>query len=137
LSVKKLVQEKKLRSVRLWGKVLGLKQDYIVVEAESAESNAQQEDDEEMEEEEEEGATEERGGEEFATQGKKKQKKLPEHEQTLKEMLSELDDPTLPKIKYKAPVPLPKELGVGVNKYQYYVCHYGTYINWLLSPSLN
>jgi radial spoke head protein 4A len=44
LAIKKLVEEKSLKSARLWGKIIGLKANYIIVEGELKEGIADEED---------------------------------------------------------------------------------------------
>ncbi|KAJ3019554.1 Radial spoke head protein 4 A, partial [Thoreauomyces humboldtii] len=114
LSLKRLVTEKPLKSVRLWGKILGTSKNYIIIEGELrdgaededeaiANGNPSEEAGEEIEEQEEEKAGDGDEGEEGA------------------EKKANLE---LPKRKVKLVVPLPKEERVGVNKYVYYTCNY-------------
>ncbi|KND01845.1 uncharacterized protein SPPG_03635 [Spizellomyces punctatus DAOM BR117] len=96
LSLKSLVTSKPLQSVRLWGKILGAKANYLIIEGELKEG-AVDEDAPQVEEEVQENAEEKKEAEE---------------------------DEDVPKRKEKPVIPLPREERVGVNKYVYYVCNY-------------
>ncbi|KAJ3195504.1 Radial spoke head protein 4 A [Irineochytrium annulatum] len=124
LSLKKLVADKPLKSVRLWGKILGLQNPYIIVEGELrdgavdddefvANPPSQEEIDQRKEEEEAAAnaiaaapsAEDEEGGSGGAA--------------------APVDDEAgLPKPKVKIIPPLPREQRNGVNKYVYYTCNY-------------
>lgn len=105
LSLRRLVAEKPLRSVRLWGKIFGTQANYIIIEGELKEG-ADDEDGDAV------NATEE-PNEEAAEGGEGGEK------------ANEEAEPALPKPKVKKMGPLPKEERTGVNKYVYYVCIYG------------
>ncbi|KAJ8331197.1 hypothetical protein O5D80_000761 [Batrachochytrium dendrobatidis] len=111
LSIKKLVEEKPLKSVRLWGKVFGTHGNYIIVEAEIKEGSADEDDaianappisNAEMTEPI--SAKDSDGQEKPDTKNK----------------LAEEAEIGLPKPKTKPVKPLTKEVRVGVNKYVYY-----------------
>ncbi|KAI8806047.1 radial spokehead-like protein-domain-containing protein [Cladochytrium replicatum] len=114
LSIKKLVQDKPLKSVRLWGKILGLNANYVVVEAE-LKDNVIDEEDEKVNGKDEDGA----GGEVT-----NEPEAVPEgagEEEVAKDGAAEAD--TLPKPKVKQMPVFHKEARSGVNKYVYYVCN--------------
>ncbi|KAJ3189489.1 Radial spoke head protein 4 A [Gaertneriomyces sp. JEL0708] len=96
LSLKHLVHTKPfLKSVRVWGKILGTQRNYIVVEAELKDGVT---DEDELEEPQPEPQQDE------GVEGEENEEDLPK-----------------PRVK---PVPhVPKESGEGVNKYVYYVCN--------------
>lgn len=112
LSLKKLAQEKSLKSVRLWGKILGLERNYIIVEGD-LKDGAVDEDDELAN-----GGppTEEPAAEEPAAP-------VPVDENENGEPLP--PPIPLPKAKVKITPPLPREHRSGVNKYVYYVTSHG------------
>ncbi|RNA09951.1 radial spoke head 4 -like protein, partial [Brachionus plicatilis] len=96
LALKQLVEKYALESIRFWGKVFGIEQNYYVAELKFQEGK----DEEEPEEEEEAEEAEKEESEE-----------------------NEEEDP-VPKSTFKAPAQAPKELyGTGSNKYVYYVCN--------------
>lgn len=101
LALKQLVEKYPLESIRFWGKIFGIEQNYYIAEVKFQEGK-----DEEAEAEaaaEETQATEEASKEEGEE--------------------NEDEDP-IPKVTYKPPPVVPKEsYGVGVNKYVYYVCN--------------
>ncbi|KAI9101096.1 radial spokehead-like protein-domain-containing protein [Phlyctochytrium arcticum] len=103
LALKQLVTQKPLRSVRIWGKIIGTLHNYIIVEAELRE-----------------GASDDDGEEGAAGAGQEEEERGPEQEE---EEVEEGQAP-LPKRKVKSVVPLSKEDRVGVNRYVYYVCNY-------------
>lgn len=98
LAIRNLVAEKNLQSVRLFGKIFGSGNDYLVVESER-----RPEDDES--EEAEEPAAPAPAANEFAKP-------------------TELADDEMPTSTHKPNPPIPKEAGTGVNRYVYYVCNY-------------
>ncbi|KAJ3101498.1 Radial spoke head protein 4 A [Phlyctochytrium planicorne] len=115
LSLRKLVQDKPLKSVRLWGKISGLQSPYIIVEGELRE-----------------GALDE---DEIVPQPPQPAEKEEEAEivgdgedERIRRLLFEEEKSGVvvgKKGKDKAAVgPLPVENRVGVNKYVYYVCNY-------------
>jgi radial spoke head protein 4A len=95
LSIKKLVEQKQLKSVRLWGKILGRDANYIIAEAELKEGVEDTED--------------AIVNAVPAVDGANKKDEVQE-------------GPKLAKPKQFSP--LSKELRIGVNKYVYYACHY-------------
>ncbi|KAI9203128.1 radial spokehead-like protein [Polychytrium aggregatum] len=115
LSLKQLVEEKSLKSVRLWGKIFGLKSNYIIIEGELREGTIDEEDavvngtlasDEAPQEEAEQAAPSENAA------ANPEGSTNPE------------DEEGAPKPKNKVIPPLPKEMRTGVNKYIYYVTPY-------------
>lgn len=98
LSIKKLVETKQLKSVRLWGKIYGTRQNYIIAEAELKEGVEDVEDAIVNATEVVEGAV-----------GESKSKSPA--------------DAKLPVPKTKQYANLSKESRTGANKYIYYVCH--------------
>ncbi|TPX56079.1 hypothetical protein PhCBS80983_g04803 [Powellomyces hirtus] len=130
LSLKKLVAEKPIKSVRLWGKIQGTKANYFVIEGELRDGV---DDDEEAAaanavEDDPAGAgvgagSEEEAGEEAGAEGAEGEEKVDDFKIEL------------PKRKVKPAVPLPKEERVGVNKYVYYVCNYAGGI-WTRLPDV-
>ncbi|KAJ3286941.1 Radial spoke head protein 4 A [Rhizoclosmatium sp. JEL0117] len=121
LSLRKLVAEKPLKSVRLWGKIHGLNASYIITEGE-LKDGAEDEDgpiangvvDPEAIAAAEAAAAEAAAAEApaAAAEGEGAPPAAP------------VEDPTLPKPKQKIIPPLPKEERIGVNRYVYYVCAY-------------
>ena len=109
VSLKKLVDEKPIKSVRLWGKVFGTSANYIIVEAELKE-----------------GVTDEEDAIANPKAAEKPNEEAPPAAQPSEDAEKNLQDESdAPKPKQK-PIPsLPLELRSGVNKYVYYVCHYG------------
>ncbi|KAJ3391996.1 Radial spoke head protein 4 A [Chytriomyces hyalinus] len=109
LSLRKLVAEKPLKSVRLWGKIHGLHGNYIITEGELKDGASDDDGDlvngtgESAEEAEESAA---------AAAEAETAEQVP------------VEDPTLPKAKNRVIPPLPKESRAGVNRYVYYVCSY-------------
>lgn len=98
-SIKKLVNEKPIKSVRLWGKIFGSKANYIIVETEFKEGVPDEED-----------------------QGTKIEAAAPPEA----ELDAENPEKDAPKPKSKATKNLlTVEKQSGVNKYVYYVCSYG------------
>ncbi|KAI9343476.1 radial spokehead-like protein [Zopfochytrium polystomum] len=115
LSLQRLVQEKPLKSVRLWGKILGLHRSYIVTEAE-LKDGMQDEDPaagEPAESPENEGEGE---GAAVAAEG--------EDAAGNASGGAAENETGLPKPKVKVIPPLSKEVRTGVNKYVYYVCNF-------------
>ncbi|KAJ3060048.1 Radial spoke head protein 4 A [Podochytrium sp. JEL0797] len=115
LSLRKLVTEKPIKSVRLWGKVHGLHGSYIITEGElkdgitDEEGNAANgiiDPDAVGAEGDAEGAAAAAAAEGEGGEEKKD------------------EDAGGPKVKTRVIPPLPKEVRVGVNKYVYYVCSY-------------
>ncbi|KAJ3402872.1 Radial spoke head protein 4 A [Chytriomyces hyalinus] len=109
LSLRKLVAEKPLKSVRLWGKIHGLRGNYIITEGELKDGASDDDGDlvngtgESAEEAEDSAA---------AAAEAETAEQVP------------VEDPTLPKAKNRVIPPLPKESRAGVNRYVYYVCSY-------------
>ena len=96
LALKQLVEKYALESIRFWGKLFGIEQNYYVAELKFQEGK----DEEEPEEEEEQEEAEKDENEE-----------------------NEEEDP-VPKSTFKAVSQAPKEsYGTGTNKYVYYVCN--------------
>ncbi|KAJ3029922.1 Radial spoke head protein 4 A, partial [Rhizophlyctis rosea] len=113
LSMQNLSSTKPLKSLRLWGKILGLQSNYIIVEGELRDGAV---------DEDEEEANREDGGDD----GEKKEsedggegKEGGEKEASGEEGESE--------VKREQKKRLPKEVRSGVNKYVYYVCGYGEF----------
>ena len=110
LSVKSLVQEKPLKSVRIWGKIFGTVQNYIIIEGELRE-----------------GALDEDGV--IANPVKEEEvvaAPVVEGENGDVNVAKPLsDEAALPKIKEKVAKALSKEVRIGVNKYVYYACNQG------------
>lgn len=52
LAVKSLIAEKSVQGARFWGKIFGLEQNYIIIEADSGEGEEEDEEEEEEAEEE-------------------------------------------------------------------------------------
>ena len=108
--MKKLAVEKSLKSVRVWGKILGLDSNYFVIEAELKDGASDEDEIAEPEEEVKEVA-------EPAADD------------------SEIGKIPIPKMKTKVTVPVPKESRTGVNKYIYYVStHAGS--EWIRLPDV-
>ena len=106
LGMKHLVERYPLQTVRFWGKVLGLEQNYHVVEAEFREGEEPEE-----QQAEEEGATEE-------------SVKEPTIGPTEGEEAEEVLEDTPPKPTWKATPTVPKEeKGAGCNRKIYFVCN--------------
>lgn len=106
VSLKKLVDEKPLKSVRLWGKVFGTSKNYIVVEAELKDGVVDEED---------------------AIANPKPEVtpvSAPAEEEAAPKSPEE-DETDAPKPKQKPVTSLPIEQRAGVNKYVYYVSNYG------------
>ncbi|XP_039626056.1 radial spoke head protein 4 homolog A [Polypterus senegalus] len=102
LALKQLVDAHPLQKCRFWGKILGIKGNYIVAEAEYREG----------EEEEDEGLEEEH-------EGAEKEEIRDDEEE--KEEQEDLDP--LPKSTYRPPPVVPKEANrSGANKFTYFVC---------------
>lgn len=97
LSIKSLVQKRQLKSARLWGKIQGIKGNYIVVEGELKDGSNDEE------------AAVEPFIPEIAIDGDKKLESGDE--------VSKIESK-----KDKKFAPLQKENRIGVNKYIYYVC---------------
>lgn len=99
-SIKKLVNDKHIKSVRLWGKIFGSKSNYIIVETELKEGAADEDD---------------------------QIVNPPAVEASVPEGELAADDPEkdAPKPKSKPTKKLTVEKQSGVNKYIYYVCSYG------------
>ncbi|RKO92975.1 radial spokehead-like protein, partial [Blyttiomyces helicus] len=114
LSLKKLAEDKPLKSVRLWGKIFGTVANYIVVEGELREG----------------AIDEDEAAANFVPGSDPVEEEPPapaavEGEEPVKVKDPEADEPGQPKPKVKVVPPLPKESGVGANKYAYYVCNFG------------
>lgn len=100
LALKQLVEKYPLDSIRFWGKIMGIEENYYIAEVKFQEGKDEEEEAELAEAE----ATEE------AEKG--------EEEET-----NEEEEP-VPQITFKPVPPIPKEnYGVGANKYIYYVCN--------------
>ncbi|TWW57403.1 radial spoke head protein 6 homolog A-like isoform X3 [Takifugu flavidus] len=101
LALKQLAQSEQLPRCRLWGKILGRENNYIIAEATYREG-------EEEEEEEEEQRSDE----------------ITEEEETNAELEDNEDEmPPLPSVAYNPQPAVPKEdIGTGANKFVYYVC---------------
>ncbi|XP_028259928.1 radial spoke head protein 4 homolog A isoform X2 [Parambassis ranga] len=114
LALKQLVESHGLPRCRLWGKILGTESSYIIAEADYRE-------DEQVEEE-------EQSTDEAAEQEESEAKEAEENE--TKEDLP-------PQSIYKPPPAVPKEaIGVGTNKFVYYVCNEPG-LPWVKLPSVN
>lgn len=111
LSLKKLVDEKPIKSVRLWGKVFGTQSNYIIVEGELREGSPDDED-----------AIVNPKAEEVA----KTDSEPAEAAEPTEAKNPEEDESDAPKPKQKPAAVYPTEQRAGVNKYVYYVCSYGT-----------
>ncbi|KAJ3000272.1 Radial spoke head protein 4 A [Globomyces sp. JEL0801] len=105
LSIKKLVETKQLKSSRLWGKISGRDQNYIVVEAELKEGTVDEED--------------------LILNGPATEEKKEGLTDTEKPVLAKDNEADVPIPKVKTLAPLSREIRTGVNKYIYYVCNYG------------
>jgi radial spoke head protein 4A len=110
LSLKKLVDEKPIKSVRLWGKIFGTQQNYLVVEAELKEGAQDEED--------------------ALVNPNHANEKPAEELQASPEASGESpkaddDEADAPKPKQAPVKTLSIEQRAGINKYVYYVCHYG------------
>jgi radial spoke head protein 4/6 len=110
------VEEKPLKSIRLWGKIFGQEQNYIIVEAELKEG-ANDEDD----------LIANPPDAPVLSDEAKKEAAGKEDEEGKQATLPEDEDAGAPKPKTKPQVPLTREARTGVNKYVYYVTHYGMY----------
>ncbi|KAI8925429.1 radial spokehead-like protein [Entophlyctis helioformis] len=117
LSIKNLVEEKPLKSVRLWGKIFGTQSNYIIVEAELKDGAADDDDAIANAVEDSKAATEPAAGTKAA--GEDDEAK---GDQAIKS--PEEDETGLPKPKNKPLMPLSKEARIGVNKYVYYATSY-------------
>jgi hypothetical protein len=109
VSLKKLTDEKPLKSVRLWGKIFGTQKNYIVVEAELKDGIVDEED---------------------TVVNPKPEIPIPipaAEEESAPPANPEQDETDAPKPKHKAVASLPIENRAGVNKYVYYVCNYGMF----------
>jgi len=105
LSLKALVEKYPLETIRLWGKMYGINENYYIAEVKFQEGK---------DEEEEAEAAEEAAA--LQAQQEAEEKAAEEEE-------NEEEDP-VPKVNYKAPAQPPKEApGTGANKYVYYVCN--------------
>lgn len=103
-SIKKLVMDRGLKSARLFGKMLGTRRDYIIVESERRED----------EPEDEETAENQAGN------------NANDINQGQPPVLENPDEQDIPKPKLKPNIntaAVPKEQGTGVNKYVYWVCN--------------
>jgi radial spoke head protein 4A len=96
LSIKKLVEKKQLKSVRLWGKIYGTSANYIIAEAELKEG---------VEDVDEPAANAFESTEANPS-------------------VSAPSDTHVSSSKAKKIAPLTKEVRTGLNKYIYYTCHY-------------
>lgn len=98
LSLKNLVEKYPLESIRFWGKIFGIEQNYYIAEVKFQEGKDEEEEAEAEEQAEEAEPKEDEEG-------------------------NEEEDP-VPKSTYKPPPVAPKEqYGSGTNKYVYYVCN--------------
>ena len=97
LSIKKLVEQKQLKSVRLWGKIFGTSANYIIAEAELKEG---------VEDVDEAAAN------------------AVDPTEATDPSIAAPSDPKFPTPKTKKIAPLTKEARSGLNKYIYYTCHY-------------
>ncbi|KAJ3298750.1 Radial spoke head protein 4 A [Borealophlyctis nickersoniae] len=116
LAMKKLSEEKPLKSVRLWGKIAGQKANYIIVEGEIREGAIDEDDAIANSSGSENANAEEEAPPEGQGEG------APGEGEAVAPPVD--DEAGLPKPKVKTTPPLPKEVRVGVNKYVYYVCNY-------------
>lgn len=99
LAMKQLVERYPLESIRFWGKIFGIEENYYIVEVKFQDGK----------DEEEEGEEEEDNKNENETKDEEE---------------SEEDGDPVPKSNYKPPPVVPKEeKGTGVNKYTYFVCN--------------
>ncbi|KAJ1566492.1 Radial spoke head protein 4 A [Cladochytrium tenue] len=121
-----LVRDRPLKSVRVWGKVLGLQKSYLVAEAELKDG---------QEDEEPAAGEQPSGGADGAGAGGEGDREAAEkgdsgdgegggasEEGGQTGGVSAENDPTLPKPKVKVTAPLSREVRSGTNKYVYYVC---------------
>lgn len=100
LALKQLVEKYPLESIRFWGKVFGVEENYYIAEVKFQEGKDEEEEAELAEAEESADA-----------------------EKSEEEETNEEEDP-VPQVTYKPPPPIPKEnYGAGANKYVYYVCN--------------
>lgn len=106
LSIKQLVASKQLKSVRLWGKIYGRDANYIIAEAEMKDGVQDAED--------------ALVNPVPSAENAEEVKKSTETEESVAKT-----EAKLPQAKVKVMAPLSKEVRIGVNKYIYYVCHYG------------
>ncbi|KAG5455891.1 MAG: radial spokehead-like protein, partial [Olpidium bornovanus] len=132
LSLRKLVEERNLKSVRLWGKILGTQADYYVVEAETkdgARDEAQLESTANKSEGENDRDAEGAGGEE-GEEGGDRPSEAPRRYQEIG--CADEDgnvhywfEPgtVVPRPKQPVTPVVPPEIGTGSNKYTYYVCN--------------
>ncbi|KAJ1343554.1 hypothetical protein BSLG_001823 [Batrachochytrium salamandrivorans] len=115
LAIKKLVKEKSLKSVRLWGKIFGTQRNYIIVEAEVKEGVVDPDD--------------ELANATLFTNIDAADK-LPVNNTNNGDSpiaiskIQEDDEMELPKTKAKSVKPLTKETRSGVNRYVYYTSHF-------------
>lgn len=116
LSLKKLAEEKSLKSVRLWGKILGTVKNYIIVEGELKDNVN---DDEEAA-----IANGVSANGEEPVLDELEEKNINNGEKQPGEDGGE-HDAALPKLKIKTVPPVPREGRNGANKYVYYVCNHG------------
>lgn len=107
LALKQLVEQQPVHTCRFWGKILGIRRNYLVAEVEFREGE-----DEELEEELEETTTVD-------------QAELPEgHDDEEAEDDEDKATDTLPKSAWKPPPVVPREENrSGTNKYLYFVCN--------------
>ncbi|KAJ3415351.1 Radial spoke head protein 4 A [Chytridiales sp. JEL 0842] len=132
LGLKKLAEEKPLKSVRLWGKILGLEGSYLVAEGELREGAVDEDDaiaNPEPGKENAEGDTAAAAEGEVApvppAEGGETVEGGEDGAAPVKKEGEEEDDMKITKPKTgKVLMPLPKENRTGVNKYVYYVCSY-------------
>jgi radial spoke head protein 4A len=108
VALKKLVDEKPLKSVRLWGKIFGTQKNYIIVEGELKE-----------------GATDEDDA--LANPKAEEPKQEAPPAEPVEGQNPEEDERDAPKPKQKPSPYLPVEQRAGANKYVYYVCNYGKF----------
>ena len=98
LGLKQFVDKYDLESIRFWGKIFGLEQNYYIAEVQFQEGKDEE-------------------GEAEAAEAEKEEEETEDKEE------NEEEDP-IPKPIHKAPPVIPKEeIGHGTNKFVYYVCN--------------
>ncbi|KAJ3031980.1 UNVERIFIED_CONTAM: Radial spoke head protein 4 A [Siphonaria sp. JEL0065] len=113
LSLRKLVAEKPLKSVRLWGKIHGLTSSYVITEGELKDGANDEEGDAVN------GIVDPDAADAAAADGSAAAAAEGEGASQ-----TPAEDAGLPKPKTRVLPPLPKEQRAGVNRYVYYVCSY-------------
>ena len=116
LSIRSLTKQFALRSVRLFGKVLGTQKDYIIVESEL--ENPDEEYDDPFSSEKEEGQKSQENAQEEA--------KEPELDEDGNPKIPEELQGIPPKPKAKRQAKYASEQQTGVNRYVYWACNQGT-----------